>query len=586
MKKWTRLGIYLLTITLVGLVGLGSYLGFFTLPELRTYDTLKRLSPKEIGDRRIVIVSISENDINYIGKWPITDRDLARLLTNIRGQQPTVIGLDIYRNIPVDPGNQELLDIFANTPNLIGIAKIISDTVQPPAILESTGRIGVSDFVLDIDGKIRRSLLFALNHESLSIKLAEMYLAKQGISFNPDANDLNKLQLGKTTFYPLTGNEGEYDAELTDGYQIMLNYRGELADFETVSLTDILENRISQDLFRDRIVLIGTIAPSLNDKHQTPYPNFMPGVVVHANSVSQLISAAIDGRPLVQATSKPFNYLWLCLWAIAGAVCGTAFNRNLQLATVCLLLGFGIIAIVSYYAFQIGWWLPVVTPMLSFLTVAIAIVIWELGRYLRISYKQLENYAAELEQKVSDRTRELQQANLELSRLALVDGLTQISNRRCFDDYLFKEWQRHLREQQPIALILIDIDYFKRYNDHYGHQGGDECLLRVAQAINQTAQRPTDLVARYGGEEFAVVLPNTYIKGAMNFAESIQRAIAKLAIPHAQSDVSAYVTLSMGVTSLVPTLTTSPEQLIAHADQGLYAAKAQGRNCAVSILPS
>jgi len=257
MKKWTRLGIYLLTITLVGLVGLGSYWGFFTLPELRTYDTLKRLSPKEIGDRRIVIVSISENDINYIGKWPITDRDLARLLTNIRGQQPTVIGLDIYRNIPVDPGNQELLDIFANTPNLIGIAKIISDTVQPPAILEATGRIGVSDFVLDIDGKIRRSLLFALNHESLSIKLAEMYLAKQGISFNPDANDLNKLQLGKARFYPLTGNEGEYDAELTEGYQIMLNYRGELPDFKTVSLTDVLENRIPQDLFRDRIVLIG-----------------------------------------------------------------------------------------------------------------------------------------------------------------------------------------------------------------------------------------------------------------------------------------------------------------------------------------
>jgi diguanylate cyclase (GGDEF)-like protein len=244
-----------------------------------------------------------------------------------------------------------------------------------------------------------------------------------------------------------------------------------------------------------------------------------------------------------------------------------------------------IIATIAYYAFQLGWWMPIITPMVSMISVAIAITIWELGRDLRLSYKRLEEYARDLEQKVCDRTIELQQANWELSRLAHVDGLTQIANRRSFDEHLGKEWQRHLREQQPLALILIDIDYFKRYNDCYGHQGGDDCLIQVAQAINLLPQRPSDLVARYGGEEFVVILPNTHTEGALTFAAAIQKAIASLAIPHEKSDVNAYVTLSLGIACLVPDSETSPAKLIAYADQSLYKAKEQGRDRAIAMSP-
>jgi diguanylate cyclase (GGDEF)-like protein/PAS domain S-box-containing protein len=193
--------------------------------------------------------------------------------------------------------------------------------------------------------------------------------------------------------------------------------------------------------------------------------------------------------------------------------------------------------------------------------------------------KILADYNQILKQQVAERTAELQKANQELSRLANLDGLTQLANRRRFDEYLAAEWQRHLREQQYLSLILIDIDYFKRYNDHYGHQGGDDCLIRVAQILANIPQRPTDLVARYGGEEFVVVLPHTNREGALTVANSIQQTIASFCIPHACSEVSQFVTLSIGVSSLIPTPEASLEDLIARTDEALYEAKNQGRNC-------
>jgi diguanylate cyclase (GGDEF)-like protein len=191
---------------------------------------------------------------------------------------------------------------------------------------------------------------------------------------------------------------------------------------------------------------------------------------------------------------------------------------------------------------------------------------------------QLQTSFETLEHRVQERTEELVIANQKLELLANMDGLTQIANRRCFDNYLAVEWPRHQREQNPLALIMIDIDYFKVYNDSYGHQGGDECLIKVAQEIAKVTQRQTDLVARYGGEEFAVILSNTNIKGALKVANTIQTAIASLQIPHQNSQVSNYITLSMGVASLVPTLEQNLETLISYADQALYAAKEQGRN--------
>ncbi|MBD2151272.1 diguanylate cyclase [Pseudanabaena sp. FACHB-1277] len=178
----------------------------------------------------------------------------------------------------------------------------------------------------------------------------------------------------------------------------------------------------------------------------------------------------------------------------------------------------------------------------------------------------------------------LQEANRKLELLANLDGLTQIANRRRFNDYLLFHWQHHQREQKMLSLILIDIDYFKLYNDSYGHQGGDDCLIQVAQAIAKVPQRVVDLVARYGGEEFAVILPNTDTEGALIIAESIKQAIADLAIPHQNSMVSDRVTLSLGVASMIPSVGQSLEVLISNADNALYKAKKCGRDQAIAHI--
>jgi diguanylate cyclase (GGDEF)-like protein len=182
------------------------------------------------------------------------------------------------------------------------------------------------------------------------------------------------------------------------------------------------------------------------------------------------------------------------------------------------------------------------------------------------------------ESKLLDATRQLERLNQELQRLSVLDELTGLANRRFFNTLLAQEWGRAVRGVLPLSLILIDIDFFKNYNDYYGHQKGDECLRRVAGTLNTSARRPGDYVARYGGEEFVAVLPHTGAQGAAAVAEELRRHVEDLGLAHARSPIADRVTISLGVASTVPERRGAADALVGAADRAVYQAKRDGRN--------
>ncbi len=225
---------------------------------------------------------------------------------------------------------------------------------------------------------------------------------------------------------------------------------------------------------------------------------------------------------------------------------------------------------------------------LSLRLVAILLLLWAGWRYsvrlqtelaeqlrLRVALAQANT---ELEDKVQQRTHALEEVNHQLEVLSVTDALTRLANRRRFDAVWLDEWQRALRQATPLAVIMLDVDHFKAYNDHYGHQQGDECLRRVGEVLLTTVRRAGELVARYGGEEFVVVLPGTSVIHAMAVAESIRANIQAAGIAHAHSGVAAVVTVSLGVAVGIPTQGDAPDALVHAADAALYRAKDQGRN--------
>ena len=214
------------------------------------------------------------------------------------------------------------------------------------------------------------------------------------------------------------------------------------------------------------------------------------------------------------------------------------------------------------------WWFRVAAALLAMLAVAAA---------YRARVRSFKRRARRLETLVEQRTQQLQESNRKLTALSSTDGLTGLANRRSFDEVLAREWSRARRNNAPLALAMIDVDFFKPYNDHYGHQQGDECLRRVAAVLADTVKRATDLTARYGGEEFAFIAPGTSAADAMKMAEKVRATLAELELPHEKSPLRR-VTISIGVAVMVPAEQQESTLLVRTADQSLYQAKSMGRN--------
>jgi adenylate cyclase len=358
--------------------------------EWTIFDAFFQARPVAEKDQYITIITIDESDLQQIGKFPLPDQILVEAINTLKRHKCQVIGLDLYRDLPVEPGHQELVKLFKTTPNLIGIEKAIGNTVAPPPVLAKLGQVGLADQVLDGDGKIRRALLSVRIKKrtqlNLGLQLALHYLNTQGITPKPQSN--HQMQLGKALIIPFQANDGAYVGADANGYQILLNYYGTHEQFQTFSIRELLANRIPKTAIADRIILIGTTAPSLNDLFQNPYssrvsgpPKLMPGVTIHANIASSIINAAISGRPLLRVCPKPVEYL--CLLLISGVGAALSWQlRKPQLIVIGIIFAEAGLLGIAYFAFLQGWWIPVIPLAINLIVAAVVLPI--------ITTKQLE----------------------------------------------------------------------------------------------------------------------------------------------------------------------------------------------------
>ncbi|HEY9832014.1 MAG TPA: CHASE2 domain-containing protein, partial [Stenomitos sp.] len=409
--------------------------GTLQLLESAVLDRWLTLRPLETRESRVVIVSIDEPDISRLGSWPMPDATLAKLLEKIKQQQPTVIGLDLYRNLPVEHGHQELLKVFASTPNLIAIQKALNNAsgpaVDPPPLLQARHQVAASDLVPDADGKVRRHLLSIRNRQgqttmTLGAKLALAYLQGQNIPVEASGKDKTLIQLGKAQFQPLQENEGGYVRADVGGYQILANFLRLRGGVPKISMTDVLENRIPKNLMRGRIVLIGTFAASLGDKFYTPYTTNVhttwSGVELHADLANEIVSAALDGRQLLRGVPEPIEWLWVFLWSGVGTALGWRVRSLCWVLIAIPAAGASLMG--SAYLFLLGgWWVSAVSPFLALVSAGLVSRGSLLWTELQLSHQALENYAHTLEAKVQERTHEL--AEKELFLRSIYDGVAQ-----------------------------------------------------------------------------------------------------------------------------------------------------------------
>ncbi|MEG4817196.1 CHASE2 domain-containing protein [Microcoleus sp. K5-D4] len=363
------------------------WFGFFQVWEWAAFDQFVRWRPAEQIDSRIVIVEIKEADLQKYG-YPISDAVLAQLLQKLHAGKPRAIGLDVYRDLPTQPGNAELLKTFKTIPNLIGIELMPDETrfgVRPPPVLDQLDRIGFNNVVIDADSKVRRTLLYAWpgdgkTHKSFALRLALLYLQTEGISPQRARVNPKYLQLGKGVFRPFQPNDGAYVRSDSRGYQILTNLRGPRGSFRTASMSDVLSGKVPADFVRSRVVLIGSNAPSLKDFYQNAYssgwfgpPQQIPGVELQAHFLSQILSAALDGRGAINVWPEAAELLWILLWSWAGAK--VSWNlRSLGRSAYCLssiCLG---LSATLYLVFLAGWWLPLIPPILSLVGSGAAVV--------------------------------------------------------------------------------------------------------------------------------------------------------------------------------------------------------------------
>ncbi|NEO84794.1 MAG: adenylate/guanylate cyclase domain-containing protein [Spirulina sp. SIO3F2] len=375
-KLWTQIT----QVRTIGLLSLGiaaatialEHWEFFNLIEWQVRDQWVRSHTSNEVEKDIVIVTIDEPDLQEIGVWPIPDQILAKLLRTISAQNPSVIGMGIFRDLPVEPRHQELLEVYETTPNLIGIERSFSSSrVDPPPVLKDKSQVGFVGFPVDSDKKIRRAFLYAVEEHgttkfSFGFKLAWEHLFKKyGIEPELLSEDRGDVGLGKGRFIPLNRDIAGSD---TRGFQFLINWWGTTNSYMQVSMRDVLANRTEPELFSNCIVIIGSVAPSLQDFHITPYPEQLSGAIVYANTVSHLLHGALEGRSSLKVFKLQVQWTWIIVWTVIGTAGSWMIaqrqvtGNELSLILPAPFLALGILIGLSYIAWPMGYVIPTAAP--------------------------------------------------------------------------------------------------------------------------------------------------------------------------------------------------------------------------------
>ena len=450
-------------VVILGLRTLGALQGL----ELGVYDKMLRWRPTLPPDDRILVVGISESDIQARQEWPIEDSTLAELLEVLIEAEPQAIGLDMFRDLPIGTGQAELLSVLQSSDLIFPVCKISSADnpgVPPPTDTVET-QVGFSDLVVDSGGILRRNLLIAAPPAeaeavdthlcnspdnqlfSLGLQLALRYLAAEGI--NPELTLNQELRLGQTVLPRLTPNLGGYRNVDANGYQILLNYRAAQAAVPQVSLTDVLSGQVEPAQIRDRIVLIGATTPEAKDEFYTPFSGGlrdsqkMPGVVVHAQSVSQILSAVLDDRPLFWSWSPPIEALWILAWGLGGALFAGYIRRPLVYGVVAIVLLGGLYGL-CYVAFLQGGWLPLVPAALGFVLASGGVLL--IDRFNKSDYGQA----------VYKQMKSLLRIEIEIDKTKVGEQVAEITDTDYFNQ--LQAQAKELRAQRQARLSNPDLN--------------------------------------------------------------------------------------------------------------------------------
>jgi len=349
--------------------------------ELTTYDWYWRLRPGvSMPDPRILLIIVTEDDLQREGNWPLPDAVLAKAITTLGRLGPRAIGLDLYRDVPVPPGTAALAAALRGDPRVVVVTRFrdaASKGVPAPPALKGTDQVGFNDILVDPGGVVRRGLLFLDDGEqaleSFALRLATRYLAHEGITPQADPRDPALMRLGRTTIYPFEPNDGGYVNADARGYQFLLDYSDWRRPFARISLHAVLAGEVPPEIVKDRIVLLGIDAESVKDDFYTPYSRrlgarqHVPGVAIHASIAAGLVRMAINGTPPMRTPRKWQETLLIVAWVIGGGLVPVWIRSPWRQAAV-VAGGAAFLGALDFLAFTWNVWLPLVPPVIGWMS--------------------------------------------------------------------------------------------------------------------------------------------------------------------------------------------------------------------------